>query len=134
MYGGAAASVAGIFVNLTALSALRRRTAPALWPSAERQAIAEFVVGGIVVAAVWAFMALSCRAGARWARISSTVLFAVDTVYTAVVVLGADRTAAGPGVRAWTGVTWLFGLAAVVLLWHRTATSHFHPGRLPQPP
>jgi hypothetical protein len=60
MYGGAALSLVGVFVNLTTLGTIKRRlpvTSPALLASTEHEAIAEFIVGGLVVAAVWIFLA-----------------------------------------------------------------------------
>jgi hypothetical protein len=130
MYGGAALSAAGVFVNLTTLGRIKRRlplTSPALLASTEHQAIAEFVVGGLVSAAVWIFMAISCRAGMRWARLAGTALFAVDTVYTVDVAASFDRFDASVAVRVYTVVVWLAGLTATLLLWQRGASGFFRP-------
>lgn len=128
MYAGAVAGIAGIIVNVTTLGAIRQQRpfmSAALRTSTQHQAIAEFIVGGIAVAAVWLFMAISCRAGARWARLASTVLFGIYTVYTTEIVIGFDRVDPPGAVRMYTAVVWLIGLSAVVLLWHRTAARHF---------
>jgi hypothetical protein len=128
MYAGAAASIAGIFVNLTTLGAIRQRSplmSPALLSSTEHQAIAEFIVGGLVVAAVWVFMAISCRAGMGWARIAGTVLFAIDTVYTADMVIGFDRVNTTLAGQLYASAVWLIGLTATLLLWQRSASAYF---------
>jgi hypothetical protein len=135
MYAGSAAGIAGIAINVTTLGAIRQQRpimSAALRTSTQHQAIAEFIVGGIIVAAVWMFMALSCRAGKSWARLVSTMLFGIYTVYTTEIVIGFDRVSPPDAVRVYTGIVWLLGLAAVILLWHRTAASHF-PAR-PRPP
>lgn len=135
IFAGAAAAIAGIVVNVTTLTAIRQQRpimSAALRTSTQHQAIAEFVVGGVAVAALWIFMALSCRAGARWARITSTVQFAIYTVYTTEIVVGFDRVSPPGAVQVYTGIVWLLGLSAVILLWHRTAASHFRAR--PRPP
>ncbi|HEX6452593.1 MAG TPA: hypothetical protein VF060_24435 [Trebonia sp.] len=128
MYAGAAAGIAGIFVNVITLGAIQQQRpimSAALRTSTQHQAIAEFIVGGIVVAGVWTFMALSCRAGKPWARLVSTVLFAIYAVYTAEIVVEFDEVRPPDAVRVYTGIVWLIGLTAVILLWQRTTTPHF---------
>jgi hypothetical protein len=128
MYAGAAAAIAGIFVNGITLGAIRQQRpimSAALRTSTQHQAIAEFIVGGIIVATVWTFMALSCRAGRSWARLVSTVLFAIYAVYTTEIVIGFDNVRPPYAVRVYTGIVWLLGLAAVILLWQHTTTPHF---------
>jgi hypothetical protein len=136
MYGGAALSVAGIFVNLTTLGRIKRRlpvTSPELLASTQHQAIAEFIVGGLVSAAVWIFMAISCRARMRWARLAGTALFAIDTVYTVDVAASFDRFDAPVAVRVYTVAVWLTGLTTTLLLWQRAASGFFRPGRPGRP-
>jgi hypothetical protein len=132
MYGGAALSLVGVFVNLTTLGTIKRRlpvTSPALLASTEHEAIAEFIVGGLVVAAVWIFLAMSCRVGMRWARAAGTALFAVDTVYMVDVAASLDRVDAPVAVRMYTVAVWIAGLAATLLLWQRGANTYFRPAR-----
>jgi hypothetical protein len=132
MYGGAALSIVGIFVNITTLGVIKQRMglmSPALLASTQHQAIAEFIVGGLVVAAVWAFIAISCRAGMEWARIAGTVLFVVDTVYAADVTLGLNGQDAPAAVRIYAVAVWLAGLAATTLLWQRNSGAFFRSGR-----
>jgi hypothetical protein len=133
MYGGAALSVVGIFVNITTLGVIKQRMgliSPALLASTQHQAIAEFIVGGLVVAAVWAFIGISCRAGMAWARIAGTLLFVVGTVYAADTTLGLDGQDAPAAVRIYAVAVWLAGLAATTLLWQRDSSAFF---RAPRP-
>ena len=128
MYAGATAALVGIIVNVTTLGVVREQRpflSAALGTSTQHEAAAEFIIGGIVVAAIWVFMALACRAGAGWARLVSTLLFAVYTVYAAEIAAGFDQVSPPGAVQAYTVIVWLIGLTAVVLLWHRDSSSHF---------
>jgi len=132
MYGGAALSIIGIFINITTLGVITKRLplmSPALLASTQHQAIAEFIVGGLVGAAVWIFLAISCRSGMNWARIAGTVLFAIDTVYVVDVTIGLDRQDAPFGVRVYAVAVWLAGLAATTLLWQRPSSTFFRARR-----
>ena len=91
----------------------RPETRPAL--------IAGFVAGGVIAAAVWIVLAVACRGGHGWARITGTVLFGLATVDT-VVGLTVPLAAA---VKIWGLLVWLAGLAAVVLLWRRESSAYF---------
>jgi hypothetical protein len=128
MYSGAVASIAGIFVNLSTLGVIRRQRpflSAFLQTSTGHQAIMEFVIGGVFVAALWIFMAYSCRARMKWARLVGTVLFAIYTVYTAELVVKLDRVSPSGAVQVYTVVVWLIGLTATVLLWQRGTSAYF---------
>jgi hypothetical protein len=128
MYGGAALSIVGIFINVTSLGVTQKRLplmSPALLASTRHQAIAEFIVGGLVLAAVWIFLAISCRAGMNWARIAGTVAFVIVTVYAVDTVFSLDNQDAPAAVRVYAVAAWLAGLAATVLLWQRPASAFF---------
>jgi hypothetical protein len=64
-------------------------------------------------------MSFVTRSGKPWARIVATVLFGLNTLYTALTL---SITALGLIVVL---LLWLAGLAAVVLLWRRPATEFF---------
>ena len=128
MYAGAAASLIGILIDLTTLSATKSRIearnhslTPAQVTSAEHVVIGALVVGGLIGAALWLWMAQSCKAGKSWARVVATVLFAIDTLDQ---VVGAALPSSG-SVRLYAVLIWLIGLAAVVLLWQRPSTEYF---------
>ena len=129
MYAGAAASLIGIIVDMTTLSSTKTEihnrnpdlTATQL-NNAEHVAIGLFIVSGLIGAALWFWMAQSCKAGKGWARIVSTVLFAIATIN---VVVGASAVPGGGAVRIYGIVVWLIGLAAIILLWQRPSSDYF---------
>jgi hypothetical protein len=83
------------------------------------------VIGGVIVgllgAALFIWVARSCRRGRNWARVTATVLFVLG-VLAAVYDLVSPRAAAVTVVSF--GVC-LIGLAAVVLLWLGSASAWF---------
>jgi hypothetical protein len=89
--------------------------------------ITAVIVAGLVVPAVWLWMARASSQGRNWARILSTLLFGVATLQLTSIF----RTPVGVGFgEAVLGVIltvlpWLAGLAAVWLLW-RPACSEFY--------
>ena len=133
MYVGLAASVLGIVVDMTTLSATRSEILKrnpsytvAQLNSAEHLEIGLFIASGLIGAALWLWMAQSCRAGKGWARIVSTVLFAIDTL--AVLITNAG-TAGGGLTRAYGLVVWVVGLIAIILLWQRASSGYFRSAR-----
>ena len=93
------------------------------------------VVGGLVVPAVWLWMARANRRGRNWARIVSTVLFGVATLDMAnVFVTPPIRVGSAPTVLSWLVpvLSWLAGLAAVWLLWRPDSSAFFKPQGVPQ--
>jgi hypothetical protein len=128
MYVGAITSILGIAVGIVTVSATKHaieRRSPNLTAaqvsSAQHVLIAGFIVGGLVGAALWVFIARACRGGRNWARITGTVFFAIATVDT---IAGIAAPTAG-AVKIWGALVWLVGLAAVVFLWQRDSTAYF---------
>jgi len=129
MYVGAAASIIGIVIDMTTLSSTKAeiiKRSPNLTPTqvtnAEHFAVGLFIVSGLIGAALWLWMAQSCKAGKGWARIVSSVLFGIETIS---VLAGAAAVASGGAVRIFGIVVWLIGLAAIILLWQRPSTQYF---------
>jgi hypothetical protein len=128
MYAGAAASLIGVIVDLTTLSSTKSeiiKRNPSLTPTqvtnAEHVAIGAFIVTGLLSAALWLWMAQACKAGKGWARIVSTVLFAIG-----MINLIAGAAAPGGGATRLYGIlVWLIGLAAIILLWQRPSSDYF---------
>src|ERR1700722_13314081 len=114
MYVGLAASLVGIIVDMTTLSATRSAilkrnpsyTATQL-NNAEHLQIGLFIAGGLIGAALWLWMAQSCRAGKGWARVVSTVFFGIDTL-SVLASLAAVPT--GGLTRIFSLVVWVIGL------------------------
>jgi hypothetical protein len=92
------------------------------------------IVSGLVVPVLWLWMARANGRGRNWARIVSTVLFAVATLQ----LPGAFAAPVIPVVfGAWlfgstlAVLTWLVGLAAVWLLWRPASSGFFKPQDFP---
>ena len=133
MYAGVAVSLIGIVIDMTTLSATRAaiiKHSPTLTTAqvnnAEHVEIGLFIASGLIGAALWLWMAQSCRAGKGWARIVSTVLFAIDTLAVLITTAG---TAGGGLSRAYALVIWVVGLIAIILLWQRASSGYFRSAR-----
>jgi hypothetical protein len=128
MYAGAVASLIGIVVDLTMLSATKRAIEqhfPQLTTSEVngqgRTLMAGWIVGGLIAAGLWIFIAQACKRGNRWARTTGTALFGIDTLQ----VLGGLTAPLATPAKIVALVVWLVGLAAVVLLWQGTSSAFF---------
>jgi hypothetical protein len=133
MYAGAAASLIGIIIALTTLSSIKSQIIsknPSLTTTqvnnAEHVAIGVLIASGLIGAALWLWMAQSCKAGKNWARITSTVLFAIETIN---VVAGASAISSGGASRIYSILVWLIGLGAIIFLWQRSSTEYFKAPR-----
>ena len=129
MYAGAAASLIGIIIALTTLSSIKSQIVsknPSLTTTqvnnAQHVAIGVLIASGLIGAALWLWMAQSSKAGKNWARIVSTVLFAIETIN---VVAGASALSSGGASRIYSIVIWLIGLGAIIFLWQRSSTEYF---------
>jgi hypothetical protein len=128
MYIGAVTSILGIAIDAATVNTTKHaiaRKSPNLTASqlssSEHVLVVAFIIGGLIGAAAWFFIAQSCKNGKSWARITGTVLFAIGTVDT---FAGLTAPIAGP-VKIWAIPVWLVGLAAVVFLWRRSSSAFF---------
>ena len=137
MYAGAVVSLIGGIVGVAVVVNAAQGTiagvrlpagSPAI-PGEIRHAVSLFllivaVISAVLSVALWLWMAWKCKAGRPWARILSTVLFALSTWSTVSAL-------AGPSVT-WsvlpTIAGWLIGLGAIILLWRPSSAYHFRPG------
>jgi hypothetical protein len=133
MYVGLAASLIGIVIDMTTLSSTRAQIikhSPTLTTaqvnSAEHVEIGLFIAGGLIGAALWLWMAQSCRAGKGWARVVSTVFFGIDTLS---VLVGAAAVQGGGLSRIYGILVWVIGLVAIILLWQRSSSDYFRAPR-----
>ena len=136
MYAGAVASLIGIVIALTTLSSIKSQIIsrnPSLTTTqvnnAEHVAIGILIASGLLGAALWLWMAQSSKAGKNWARIVSTVLFAIQTIN---VLAGATAVASGGASRIYSIVIWLIGLGAIIFLWQRSSTEYFKSSAAPR--
>jgi hypothetical protein len=94
-------------------------------------------VGAAIGVALWLWMASANRAGRKWARITSTVFFVVNTLGTASLLLVLRpllhlTAAIGGSVSDIVLVSvlfaaglWLLGLTTIVLLWRRESSDYY---------
>jgi hypothetical protein len=87
------------------------------------------IVGGLVVPALWLWMARANGRGQSWARIVSTVLFGLATLQLPGVFGTPTPVVFGVWVFGSTlaVLTWLVGLAVVRLLWRPASSAFFRP-------
>ena len=133
MYAGAAVSAVSLIISLATISGTKdaiKKAKPSLTAAQVNQLntfiIALAVVSGVIGVALWLWMSRKNGQGKSWARILSTVLFALATVDLFGVV-SQPKTVLG---LVFPVLTWLIGLGAVVFLWRRESTEFFKPQRL----
>jgi hypothetical protein len=144
MYAGAAVSIITLIIVLALIAGNKAGThlrwnghtlTAAQLSHLKPVIIAVTVVSGLVVPALWLWMARANGQGRSWARILSTVLFALATLQL-TGIFKAPVSHAGFGMEVLGLVapvlTWLTGLAAVWLLWRPASSAFFHPQALTQ--
>ena len=143
MYAGAAVSAVELIIGLALIivditAAARGRFLGHSLAAQKPLILTVWIVFGLVVIALWLWMARANGQGRNWARILSAVLFGLATLQ-----LRGDFTQ--PGSHAGFGVTvlyyggtalfvaaWLAGAAAVWLLWRPASSAFFKPPGLMQ--
>ena len=142
MYAGAAASAVVLIIGLALIivdvkAAARGRfwgvsvTAPQMKPIL----ITVWIVVGLVVIALWLWMAQANGQGRNWARILSTVLFGLATLdvrhpQPSGSPAGFGATVLYYGGTALVVAAWLVGAAVVWLLWRPATSAFFKPHRV----
>jgi len=132
MYAGAIVSTASLIASLiylifysgSAKSSIRKEF-PHYTAGQINHAFLGFVILAIVSAGIgiglWLWMAWANKRGKNWARITSTVLFVLQTL-SLFSSLRGPRLAVG---LVFPVLTWLVGAGAVWLLWQRESTAFF---------
>jgi hypothetical protein len=130
MYAGAVVSALSLIVGLVTVGSLRNslhKSDTSLTTSQLHSLQTVVVVGsvfiGVISIGLWVWMALMNKAGKSWARIVSTVLFGLDTLF---LLLGVARAGAAAGTLV-SILTWLIGLGAVIFLWRKDSSAYFAP-------
>ena len=127
MYAGAAVSILPLLITLAAagdIQAYHLRYLGHSLTAAELShlrplIIAVVIVAGLLVPALWLWMARANGQGRNWARILSTVLLGLATV---------GLTGNNGAVQMFcAAAAWLAGLAAVWLLWRPASSAFFKP-------
>jgi hypothetical protein len=149
MYAGAAVNAVAVITSLSLISGIKaalRKANPGLAAAQVRDLntlITLAIAAGLVVIALWLWMARTNGQGRTWARILSTVLFGLATLelpadiqltHLGHLVLGGQVQPVihyGFGVTVLAVIvpvlTWLAGLAAVWLLWRPASSAFFTP-------
>jgi len=84
-------------------------------------------IGALIGTGLFIWIALECRGGKNWARITGTVFFGIGVLSA----LGGIRMAEAPIAKFWPFVTVLAGLVAIILLWQSSSSSYFKAGDRP---
>jgi Protein kinase domain len=131
MYGGLAATVAALLTSLVNLGqyASSAKDARAHFRSvleAHQNQMAGLmtiaVVADFIGIACWVILAIACRRGRGWTRVTATVLLGLYTVVLLFVLVGTHND---PGARFFTLLTWVLGVASVILVWTGQARDFF---------
>jgi hypothetical protein len=138
MYAGAAVSTANLILFMAVIGDIRayhavlgHRLTAAQVGDVNTLFITLFIVWSLVPIAVWLWMARANGQGRNWAPIVSTVLFCVATLdltgafgWPPGIQLSLVPAVFGPTIPV---LTWLAGLAAVLLLWRPASGAFFKP-------
>ncbi len=132
MYAGAVVSVVIIIVAIVTISSARSavHTAFPHYSAARvRRAavglVAYEVVVQVITIGLWLWMAWANKAGKSWARIVSSVLFGLNTLF---LLVSLSRPHASFGL-ALLVVIWLIGLGAIFFLWRRESSAYYTASR-----
>ncbi len=128
MYVGAAISTVSLILSLVFISTIKpalRKEFPKYTPTQIDSAFRAFLIVAILSAgigiALWLWMARANGQGKNWARITSTVLFVIETLS----VLQSFR---GPKTvidLVFPILTWIVGAAAIWFLWRPESSAFF---------
>ena len=100
----------------------------ALWATQNQMAGAMAIAVGadVLGLACWAWLAVATRRGHGWTRIAGSVLLAIYSICTLLVVFG---THLDPGPQFTTVLVWAIGVATVIPLWSQQARDFFFAWR-----
>ncbi|HEX4090136.1 MAG TPA: hypothetical protein VHZ33_15595 [Trebonia sp.] len=135
MYIGALASLVGIIIELVARHSLRNYIADHVTRNGKKLTNTQVtdyyhaellivVIVGLIGIGLWIWMAQMNKRGRNWARITSTVFFAIDSI-GAIGGLSGGSLSGGSVNRFYGIVVWAIGLAAIILLWRRSSSEYF---------
>jgi hypothetical protein len=134
MYAGAALALIGFIYTISTRSQLKKdviNANPHASASSINQTVNEVIVvsviGGLIGVGLWLWMAEMNKRGRSWARVLSSVFFALDTLS-----LIEGMTQSTPALSKVLAVaTWLVGLGAILLLWRPESSAFFSASRYP---
>jgi len=128
MYAGAAISTASLIASLADIGSIKpalRSEFPKYTASQINSAFKGFLIVALISAGIgiglWIWMARANGQGKNWARITSSVLFAIETLSVLEAVRGPKTVVA----LVFPVLTWLVGLGAIWLLWRPESSQFF---------
>jgi hypothetical protein len=121
MYGGAISSAALLIAALPFIGDTHGKVLG--HPLPPTLTITLGAVAGLALIGLWLWMARATSQGKNWARILSTVLFALATLELLSALEGIGKD--GVAQALFAGLTWLSGLAAVWMLWRPASSAFF---------
>lgn len=128
MYAGAVLSMLSVVVGLTQKETIRKAIV-SKYPSYTQSQIdagvnfglAFIVVGGIIGLALWLWMASANKKGHSWARITSTVLFVINSLGLLFNIVSGTSTVQ----TIFAVVVWLVALGAIIFLYRADSSAFF---------
>jgi hypothetical protein len=147
MLAGAGLTLIGAIIGLTEISKVRDTIAtqnPTFTTTqvdnAVHAGVAIGAVVGLIEIGLWLWMAFANRSGKNWARITATVFFGISCL-SVIGLLAASSGGSGmfsaekaSGIGVVIGIiTWLVGLAAIILLWNKQSRPYFKPQQFGAP-
>jgi hypothetical protein len=115
---------AAIASNKTALREHKPQLTSAQIHSLASAFVDLYVFALVIGLLLWVLMAWANNRGANWARIVSTVLFALNTLF---LIFDISRVSI---VLIFIALGWLIGLGAIALLWNKQTTQYINAGRV----
>jgi hypothetical protein len=139
MITGAALQVVGGILTIAEISTIRSQVesrnpdfTTTQVDTAVHLAVGAAVVGIVIYAGLWLWMAFASRAGKNYARITGTVFFGISTLFT-LIGLAASSGSSMSSVKV-NGLSvvisvlgWIVGLVTVILLWNKQSGPFFKP-------
>jgi hypothetical protein len=134
MYAGAALSFIELIVGLATIGSLKsaieqagvrahKHYTPSQLHQLEVTSVIFAVIVGVIAIGLWLWMARANQAGHRYARITGTVFFGLNTVFL-FLSLAQPHASAG---LIFNVLVWLVGLGAVIMLWRKESGPYFSP-------
>lgn len=129
MYAGAALTLIGMVTSVIIIVATGSTSLRAAHPHATAAQIhatinvtvTSTIIWGLIEAVAWVLMARLNQAGPKWARITATAFFGLNTLY---MVLQLARPTAVSAL-IYSAIIWLVGLGAIYFLWSKESAGHF---------
>jgi hypothetical protein len=143
MLAGAALAVISAIITIAEKSTIRSQVisknpgfTTTQVDTAVNAGIGAAVAGAVIGLGLWLWMAFANRAGKNYARITSTVFFGLETLGLlaglALSAGSAGSTVKTSGASIAVGVlTWLVGLATILLLWNKQSSDYYKPPQQP---